>query len=115
VITSLEGEEDTVSAGGILTTSIALLVVVRVGAFINLSGNVMPVDFVEGRRKMRDRIAIMSHSPAGLELTLKPRRENLITYTRGAECGKLDSRSRGVGGVDEGKIGGSMSGQCASQ
>ena len=86
-----EGQEDAVSARRILTRAVALLVASGSVTLEDLSGDVVPVDLVESGRQMRDRIAVVGHSPARLSLSLQPGREGLITNTRRTEGGQLDA------------------------
>lgn len=116
VIVGLEGQEDAIGTSGVLTRSVALLVVRRGGSLVNLGGNVMPVDFTNSGGQVRHRIAVMGHSPRRRQLTVQPRREGLIADTGRAKGSELNHRGRNVESlVAEGQISGRMSGQRSSQ
>jgi hypothetical protein len=116
VIPRLEGEEDTIGTPRVLAATVTLGVAGRSTSLIDLSGNVVPVDFMDSGRQMGNRITVMSHSPRRRQLSIQPRREHLISNTRRAEGGELDTRGGSICLiVDEGQISSGMGGQGASQ
>lgn len=116
VIAGLEGQEDAIGTSGVLARTVALFVVRRGGSLVNLSRNVMPVDFANSGGQVRHRIAVMSHSPRRRQLAIQPGREGLITDTGRAEGSELNHRRRNIKSlVGEGQISGRMGGQCSSQ